>query len=438
MISVNPTLKCGVKCGVDMARGINKLSAMMVNKIAVAGMYGDGAGLYLLVSPSLSKSWIFRYTMEGKQREMGLGALHTISLAEARALALEARKLIQQGVCPLSEKKRLRARKKLDDAKTKLFKDCAVAYIQSHKKGWKNAKHLYQWERTLEMYVYPVLGELAVADISTELVIRCLEPIWSEKSETATRVRQRIEVVWDWAKVMGYCVGENPARWRGHLDHLLPARRKVAMVKHHEALPYALMAVFMERLRGVNTVGAKALELAILTASRTGEVIGARWDEFNLDEKLWIIPPERMKAKREHRVALSSDAVALLEQLAAHKTGAFLFSSPHADKPISNMTMMMAKRRIFTSAALPEKLKGFEDITPHGFRSTFRDWVSEATNYPSDMAEMALAHTLTNKVEAAYRRGDALEKRRQMMEDWAKWCAGCEILDFKPQIAVVK
>ncbi len=397
-------------------------------------MYNDGAGLYLLVSDSLAKSWIFRYTRFGKQREMGLGALHTISLAEARVAAQEARKILLQGRCPLEEKRQLVQQKKSESANAKTFEQCGIAYIESHHKKWKNEKHIYQWRRTLEMYVYPHIGHLPISEITTSLVLRCLEPIWAEKSETATRLRQRIELIWNWAKVMGYCEGENPARWRGHLDNILPARRQFSEVKHLEALPYQHMAEFMKLLRPIESLGARALELCILTACRTSEVLNARWSEIDLDDGVWIIPPERMKAKREHRVALSSDAIRVLKQCKSAAQTSFVFPSPRGDKPLSNMVMMMAKRRIFERNDVPDALVKYKAITPHGFRSTFRDWAAEVSHYPREIAEMALAHAIENKVEAAYRRGDVLEKRRAMMEDWAKYCNGGTVLAFKPQL----
>jgi len=401
-------------------------------------MHPDGAGLYLLVSESLVKTWIFRFRYMGKRHDMGLGPLYVTSLADARAAAQEARKLLLQGKNPLEVKKANIQQQRLAQATTQIFRACAAEYIESHKKKWKNEKHLRQWQNTLEAYVHPHIGDLAVADITTPLVRRCLEPIWTEKPETATRVRQRIELVWGWAKVMGYCSGDNPARWRGHLDNLLPARRQISTVKHHEALPYQQVADFVGALRKVGSAGAFALELCILTATRTSEVLNARWDEFDLENALWVIPSERMKAKKEHRVPLSTSALEVLRSCRAEHTGKYVFPSPRGDKPLSNMVMMMAKRRLFQRGDVPDALAKYSEITPHGFRSTFRDWAAEVSHYPRDIAEMALAHTLESKVGAAYRRGDALEKRRAMMEDWAKWCERCEVIAFTPKLVVAE
>jgi integrase len=283
------------------------------------------------------------------------------------------------------------------------YKDCAERYIEAHRAGWKNAKHAAQWGATLDSYVYPIMGKLPVDSVDTGLVMRALEPIWTEKPETASRVRGRIESILDWATVRGHRQGDNPARWRGHLDNLLPARAKVRRVEHHAALPYGDMGAFMAELRQQPGLAARALEFAILTAARTGEVIGATWAEIDLEARVWTIPASRMKAGREHRMPLSEAAMAILNGLP--KGG---------DQPfrMSNMAMLKLLQRM-----------GRKDVTTHGFRSTFSDWCAERTNYPSEVREMALAHTVGDKVEAAYRRGDLFEKRRQLAEAWAKFCA---------------
>jgi integrase len=293
------------------------------------------------------------------------------------------------------------------------FKDCAERYIEAHRPGWKNPKHAKQWPSTLEDYVYPVFGPIPVQAVDVGLVMKALEPIWKTKPETASRVRGRIESILDWATARGYRQGENPARWRGHLDKLLPARGKVQKVKHHAALPYGEMGDFVAELRGQEGVAARALEFLILTATRTGEVIGARWDEFDLAKKVWTVPGERMKAGKEHRVPLSERALAIIEEMKGQGVNdhPFLFPGGRPGKPLSNMAMLKLLQRMDRG-----------DLTAHGFRSTFRDWAAEMTHFPTEVAEMALAHTVSDKVEAAYRRGDLFQKRRELMEAWARYC----------------
>jgi integrase len=351
---------------------------------------------------------------------MGIGKYPEITLAEARQRAAEARRLKAHGKDPLAERSAVRASLLADAAKTVTFKDAAERYVEAHRAGWRNAKHAAQWEATLATYAEPILGSLAVQTIDTGLVLKVLEPIWATKTETASRLRGRIEAVLDWAKVRGYRQGENPARWRGHLDKLLPARAKVQKVQHHAALAFDGLGDFMVALRAETGTAARALEFAILTAARTGEVIGARWSEIDLGEKIWTVPAERMKAGREHRVPLSPRAIAILRTLKPDASGnrqekeiakSFVFAGAAQDRPLSNMAMLMLLRRM-----------GQDDLTAHGFRSTFRDWCAERTNFPSEVAEMALAHTVGDKVEAAYRRGDLFEKRRALMEQWATVC----------------
>ena len=290
------------------------------------------------------------------------------------------------------------------------FNECTKQYLAAHSAGWRNAKHSAQWSSTLKTYVEPVIGSLSVHAIDTALVMKIIEPLWSKKPETASRLRGRIEAVLDWATVRGFRQGENPARWRGHLDKLLPARARVRKVKHHAALPYDELPTFMIGLRAQEGVAARALEFLILTAARTGEVIGARPDEIK--DKVWTVPAGRMKASKEHRVPLSESAFAVVETLREEHGGAHLFPGGKRDKPLSNMAML----------ALLDRM-GRSDLTAHGFRSTFRDWAAECTNYPNEVVEMALAHTISSKVEAAYRRGDLFEKRKSLMSDWATFCA---------------
>jgi len=394
-----------------MKRQMLRLSQKEVVNKRKPGYYPDGGGLYLQVSESGSKSWLFRYVLHGKERQMGLGPFHTVTLADARTKAVDCRKLLLAKIDPIDARNAEQAGKALDAARSITFNECATAYIKAHRAGWKNAKHADQWTNTIETYCGPVFGALPVQGVDTGLVQKVLGPIWTEKHETATRLRGRIESVLNWATSQGYRKGDNPARWRGHLENLLPAISKRRRVQHHPALPYAELAAFIASLRTQEGIAAKALEFTILTAARTGEVIGARPDEFDLDAALWTIPAKRMKAEKEHRVPLSPRAVAIVrEMLKAHK-GAFVFPGGKEGKPQSNMAML-------------ELLKRMErgDLTVHGFRSTFRDWASERTNYPREVCEMALAHAVSDQVEAAYRRGDLFEKRRRLMAEWARHC----------------
>ncbi|MFZ5558692.1 MAG: tyrosine-type recombinase/integrase [Pseudomonadota bacterium] len=393
-----------------MARRLHKLSAKAVEALRRSGYWGDGGGLYLQVSPARTKSWVFRYTLNGRSREMGLGSLNAVSLATARKKAEECRGLLADKIDPLEARRAARSAQALAAARSKTFDECAAAYIKAHGAGWKNEKHAAQWEATLETYCGPVFGTWPVADVDTSAVLNVLGPIWTEKTETATRLRARIASVLDWATVHGYRTGDNPARWRGHLDKLLAKIKKADRVRPHSALPYARIGAFMADLRDQEGTAARALEFTILTAARTGEVIGARPEEFDLDKGVWTVPGARMKAGREHRVPLSPRAVEIVEaQLAEGK--AHVFPGQRKGKPLSNMAMLNLLKRM-----------GHNDLTVHGFRSTFRDWAAECTAYPREVCEMALAHIISDKTEAAYRRGDLFEKRRRLMIDWAKFC----------------
>ena len=391
-------------------RAINKLTPKKVKDETKPGLYADGLGLYLQVSAFGTKSWLFRFMQDGRARKMGLGPVHTVTLAMAREKATEARRKLLDGKDPIEDRNAGKNALRLSAARVVTFKACAEQYIAAHRVSWKNPKHAEQWPSTLNAYVYPVFGNIAVADVDVALVMKAIEPIWSEKPETANRVRGRVETVLDWAKARGYRDGENPARWRGHLDKLLPSRAKVAKVRHHPALPYVEVADFMAELRTLEGVSPRALEFAILTATRTSETIGARWSEIDLDARMWIIPGERMKAGNEHRVPLSDRAIEVLRALP--REGEFVFVGDRAGRPLSNMALLMTLRRMKRA-----------DLTVHGFRSTFRDWAAEQTAYPNELVEMALAHTVSDKTEAAYRRGDMLEKRHRLMRDWADYCA---------------
>jgi integrase len=392
-------------------KAVGKLTALGVAKASRPGLFGDGANLYLKVDEHGSKSWIFRYKADGKTRKLGLGATHTVSLAEAREKAADARRLLLDGCDPVETKRAAKAAARLESAKTLTFDQCAQRYIEGHAAGWKSAKHAAQWSATLAAYVSPVFGSVPVKDIDTGLVMRVLSPIWAEKSETASRVRGRIESVLSWAKVHGYRRGENPATWRGHLDQTLPPRGKVRKIKHHAALAYTEIGAFMVDLRQREAVAARALEFLILTITRTSETLGAKWDEIDFANWMWTIPTERMKAGREHRVPLSDAAVAVLDGMKAIRESDYIFPGQKRRKSLSNMAMLILLRRM-----------GRGDLTAHGFRSSFRDWCAEQTNFPSEVAEMALAHAVGDKVEAAYRRGDLLDKRRRLMDEWSLFC----------------
>jgi integrase len=400
-----------------MARVIGKLKALKVTQEKAPGYYGDGGGLYLLIGPNGAKSWVFRYRVPdpdkpkgSKLREMGLGPLHTIGLADAREKARECRRLRLEGQDPIEIRRAKRLEDTLDAAKAMTFKACAERYIAAHEAGWRSSVHAKQWPSTLQTYIYPVFGSLPAQAVDVGLVMKAIEPIWSTKPETAGRVRGRVEAVLDWATARGYRQGENPARWKGHLENLLPKKSKVRRVEHHAALPYAELAEFMVELRQHDGIAARALEFAILTAARTGEVLGARWAEIDFKARLWTIPGSRMKAGKEHRVPLSDAAVGVLEGMEAIREGDFVFPGGRAGRSLSNMAFLMLLRRI-----------GRGDLTAHGFRSTFSDWCSECTNFASEVREMALAHTVADKVEQAYRRGDLFEKRRQVMDAWASF-----------------
>lgn len=385
------------------------LTVKQVEKIvreAKPGPTADADGLRLLVTVTGSASWQYRYTVNGKRRVMGLGSYTDVGLAQARELAADARKLVSQGIDPLSHKAQLEAEAK---AKRLTFKDVADEYIKLHRPGWKNAKHAQQWVNTLAQYVHPKIGGKLIEEVDTAMILSILKPIWLDKPETANRVRNRIELVIDAARAQGIYPGPNPAAWRGHLDKLLPKRSK-ASKGHHAAMDYRSLPEFYARLQAErSSLSATALALTILTACRTSEVLLADWAEFDLEAALWTIPAHRMKAGRPHRVPLSDEALRLLESLPTRE--GLLFPGQRKGKPLSNMAMTMCLRKL-----------NHGDLTVHGFRSTFRDWAAEETHYANIVAEQALAHIVGNAVEAAYRRGDLLDKRRAMMADWAAYC----------------
>jgi integrase len=400
-----------------MAKKAAGLTAVQVQS-KPAGMHADGNGLYLQVTTNGARSWIFRFQLDGKRRDMGLGSAAAgadgrpvVSLATARQKAADAKRLVAEGIDPIGHRDAERAAAAATAAKAMTFRQAAESYIEAMRPEWRNGKHADQWPSTLEAYVYPTLGGLAVSSIDAGLVRKVLAPIWTTKTETASRVRGRIEAILDYAKVQGARDGDNPARWAGNLEHMFPAKARIATVKHHTSLPYADLPDFWPRLQVQDGMGARALEFTILTACRSGEVLGARWDEIDTKAKVWIIPAGRMKAGAEHRVPLTDPALALLRKLAAIRLGELVFPGQSDGMPLSNMTMQATLRRMQV------------DATPHGFRATFRTWAAEKTDSPADVVEAALAHT-QGKLTAAYQRGDLLEKRRELMAAWAAYVEG--------------
>jgi integrase len=385
---------------------------------APPGKYEDGGGLRLVVSNTGARKWVLRFTIAGKRREMGLGSLPDVGLAEARNKASEARKFAKDGMDPIEARQ-------TEPAKTPTFTACAARYIRAHRHGWKNAKHARQWVRTLKTYARPAIGAKKVDAITTEDILSILSPVWTTKTETAKRVQGRIELVLDYAAAHNYRESLNPARWRGHLDKLLPKPSKVTKVKHLPAMPYSNVPVFMNELAAKETVSSLALQFLILTATRTSEVLHSKWDEFDLDQGIWTIPAERMKAGREHRVPLTPATLAILDALPRIQGNQHTFPGARQGRPLSSMTLLKVMRDMGYGVGGDRG-----DYVPHGFRSSFRDWSGEVSSFPRDVAEMALAHTIENKVEAAYRRGDLFAKRRKMMQEWSEYAN-------KQQVAVI-
>jgi integrase len=396
------------------AKGV---TAAQVARGTKPGRYGDGAGLYLLVRSREAKFWLFRYTRNGKMREMGLGPAKgrtAVPLIQARARARQLHAVVREGRDPLAERASEKAKAQADAAKAKVdaitFGEVADMYIDAHAPGWRSAKHHQQWHSTLHRYVLPDIGGLPVSAIDTAAVMKIIEPLWRKKTETASRVRARIEVVLDYAKARHWREGENPARWRGHLAQMLPKRSKVQRVEHHAALPWSEIGAFMQRLRQDSGISARCLEFLTLTAGRSGEVRGARWDEIDLTRAVWTIPAHRMKGGRVHRVPLSDQAMAVLRVMTQFGTDGFVFPGLKTAAAMSDRALTRAAH---SAGAC---------VTVHGFRSTFRDWCAEMTGYPRELAEAALAHTVEDKTEAAYQRGDLLERRRRLMAEWAAFC----------------
>jgi integrase len=415
-----------------VAKTIQKLAALFVGRVKEPGMYADGGGLYLQVSSSGAKSWIFRFEINGRERAMGLGSLNAVGLSEARAQAEECRGLRQRDVDPIEHRKETRAQAALDRANTISFGESASQYINSHKAGWKNKKHLDQWRMTLlgltptdkpaDFDYCATLRPMSVAAVDTAAVLKVLQQkvgtgpdvptLWNAKTETASRIRGRIESVLSWAKAKGHRKGENPASWRGHLDQILPAKSKVAKVTHHPALPYSEIPAFMPALRAQKGTPARALEFTILTIARTTETIEAEWVEIDFGARLWTVPAERMKGEEEHVVPLCARSLEILRDMREQDPDSkYIFPGRKRGQPLSNMAM----------ANLLERM-GLTAITVHGFRSTFSDWAGETTSFQDTVIEMSLAHKIEDEVKAAYRRGTLLQKRRRLLELWEKYC----------------
>ena len=383
-----------------MAHRVNRLNARAVATIKEHGRHADGGGLYLSISPNGGRRWVFLYRRHGKPTEIGLGSARDVTLARARELARQARANLAEGINPKDVRK---------GSKQATFGECADRVIEAMRPSWRNEKHAAQWKMTLLHYAAP-LRHLPVDKIDTDEVLSVLKPLWNAKPETASRLRGRIERVLDAAKAQRLRSGENPARWRGHLDQLLPKRQQLTR-GHHAAMPYADVPIFISELRLRQATAALALEFAILTAARSAEVLGARWDEFDLERAVWTVPAERMKAGREHRVPLSLRALRIVTDMANSRTSEFVFAGEKPARPLSTMSLEMVLRRM-----------KIENATVHGFRSSFRDWAGNETEYPRELIETALAHVIGDKAEQAYRRSDALEKRRKLMEAWASYC----------------
>jgi integrase len=385
-----------------MPKKAKGLTARQVETMKTPGDHADGNGLYMRVKPSGMKTWLFRYQVNGHRHAMGLGSTRLKSLAQAREKSYELALKISDGIDPIQERKVL-------ERKTSItFMDAAARYIKVMRPSWKNVKHAQQWQNTLDKYCTPI-ADLPVDKIDSYLVMQCLEPIWAVIPETASRIRGRMEKILDWSRVNGYREGENPARWSGHLDQSLPRKTKITTVKGHASMPYTELPQFWPVLNLLQGLGARALEFTILTACRTSEVLNAKWQEIDEPSQIWTIPAERMKAGKEHRVPLSNATLFLLNALKNQQRGDLIFPGQKRNQPLSNMTMLKVLQRLEHA------------YTPHGFRSTFRTWISEKTNHVHEVAEAALAHTIGDKVVAAYQRGDLFEKRRQLMLDWANF-----------------
>ena len=416
-----------------MARLIEKLTPLWVSKVKKPGYYGDGGGLWLQVSISGSKSWIFRFTINRKQREMGLGAVHTVSLSEARIKSRDLRLMLQEGIDPIDNREEAKQAKALASARMMTFDQCAKEYIEIHRSGWKNTKHAGQWESTIATYVSPVFGSFPVSEVDTPLVVKVLSPIWNDKTETAKRLRGRIERILAWATTSGFRQGENPARWKGHFENLLAEPSKIQIVKHHPSLPWKEIPSFMNALSEQKGTAARALELLIFTATRTSETLEMTWDELNLEDGVWVIPAERMKEEVEHEIPLSRQAIDLLSE--TPRISKFVFTGANYNSCLSDMSLTAVLKRMHNKS-IKDGGKGWIDpkqdnrrITSHGFRSSFRMWGAESVShsFSREVIEFALSHQLPNKVESAYQRGTVFEKRIPLMQSWSDYCTMSQV-----------
>jgi integrase len=427
-----------------------RLTALGVKGLKEPGLYNDGLGLHLQVTVGkddrINKSWLLRFKRNGKERRMGLGSLHDVSLAQAREEAERCRKLIRDGKDPIELREAERAAQRAEAGTSKTFKACAVAYMRDHEGGWRNAKPRDQWRNTLRDYAYPVIGDLPVHSILVSHIVEILRRIWIEKNETARRVRGRIEVILDYAADPDDTNYVNPAAFTKQLRKKLPKLPDSRRPKHHPALPYSEAAGFMGALRLQEGISPRALEFLILTAARTGEVIGATWSEIDLESRVWTVPAVRMKGKRQHKVPLSNAAIAVLEGMHECKLSRFVFPGDRPDRPLSNMAIEMLLRRMNDANEAVGRPRWIDpkqdrDAVVHGFRSTFRDWAAEQTSFPSEIAEAALAHAKGDKTEASYQRGDFFDKRRKLMDAWARYCAkpaaGANVIPIRKGVSQV-
>jgi integrase len=410
-----------------MAEADVRLTIKRVERLRDPGRYSDGRGLYLQVLNTNNRSWVFRYERAGRERFMGLGPVHTLNLHEAREKARKARQLLLEGVDPIDARTDERRARAAAAKKRLTFREAAQAYNDAHERKWGNPKHRAQFLATLKTFAFPVLGDMAVSEIDTPAVLRAIEPHWLSKTETMARVRGRIESVLDWATVRGYRSGDNPARWKGHLGEVLPARSEIAKPVHHPALNYRALPGFVSELRQREGIAARALEFTILTAARTGEVIGALWSEIGFTDKVWTIPAGRMKGGREHRVPLSKPALELLRKLPTEDGNGFVFVGSQPGSGLSSQGMAQVLHRM-----------GRTDISVHGFRSTFRDWAAEQTNFPREIAELALAHNIAGATERAYQRSDVLKKRLALAEAWGRYATSTPAAPHGPKVVPIR
>ena len=393
-----------------MAKQINKLSVRGIKSQNKSGRYADGNGLYLQVGKSGAKSWLFRYMLDGKSREMGLGSIRIETLSQAREKAKHCKKLLKSGTDPIRDRQKHIAIEKADNKEMLSFQKCTEGYLKAHSASWRSARHAGIWLSSVKRFAYPIVGSIHVNKIERGHIMNILDPIWREKTDTASRLRGRLESILNWATVQEYRKGDNPARWRGYLDQLLPKPSEIHTVKHFAALPYREINAFMSKLKEREALSALALRLIILTACRSIEVREAEWSEFDLENATWTIPTERRKMKKEHVIPLCKEALDIIQSIPRAEDSVHLFTGPRSNKPMSDVVFKKLMERM--------KVTG---ITTHGFRSTFRDWAAEQTSFPREVIEDCLAHQLRDKTEAAYFRSNLLDKRRELMNKWADY-----------------